>query len=261
MALFRSLWIGPALSALERLCIQSFLDHGHALELFAYHPVAAVPAGCRIRDARRILPESQVFAYREGGSYAAFSNWFRYKLLYDIGGWWIDTDVVCLAPEIPGGPIALAGQGDGLVNGAIMKFPAGHPAMQFAYSAAAARGRDVKWGEIGPHLLTKVVRRFELESCLAPTQSFYPVPWREFIDVLLPRKREAVAAQVSGATFLHLWHDMFRRNGYNKNCRPPPGSYLRELFDRHLIREAFDLEYRVVESGDGFHFEMQALKS
>lgn len=30
------------------------------------------------------------------GSYSAFSNQFRYTLLYDKGGWWVDTDVVCL---------------------------------------------------------------------------------------------------------------------------------------------------------------------
>ena len=53
MALFRSLWIGDALSPYERLCIQSFLAQGHEFELLVYHPVTNVPPGCRLTDARR----------------------------------------------------------------------------------------------------------------------------------------------------------------------------------------------------------------
>jgi hypothetical protein len=259
MALFRSLWIGAALSPFERLCIQSFLAHGHAFELFVYHPVANVPAGCRVANAREILPENQVFAYREGGSYAAFANWFRYKLLFDLGGWWVDADVVCLASEIPHPPIALARQDATLVNNAILKFPAGHPAMQFAYDTAVARGRNVKWGQAGPKLVTQIVQRFDLERWLAPSQSFYPISWQQFAVLLRPSKRDAVAARTAGATFLHLWNDMFRRAGYNKDCRPPAGSYLRELFDRHPLRDDFEFEYQVTESGDDLRLEMQRI--
>ena len=150
---FRSLWIGAALSAIERMCIQSFLARGHAFELFVYHPVANVPPGCGVADARDILPEDQIFQYQEGvgkGSYAGFANRFRYKLLFDRGGWWVDTDVVCLASEIADPIIALAHQDALQVNIAVLRFPAGHPAMRFAYDAATAVGQSVAWGQTGP---------------------------------------------------------------------------------------------------------------
>src|SRR5262249_54280435 len=49
---------------------------------------------------RRTHSQDKVFVYQaEGfgkGSPSAFSNYFRYKLLAEKGGWWIDTDVVRL---------------------------------------------------------------------------------------------------------------------------------------------------------------------
>ena len=38
------------------------------------------------------------FRYRDHLSYAGFSNYFRYKLLLERGGWWVDLDTVCLKP-------------------------------------------------------------------------------------------------------------------------------------------------------------------
>lgn len=253
MAVFRSLWIGDGLSPIERLCIKSFLAHGHAFELFVYSPVAEIPEGCRSLDAREILPESQVFAQGEGfgkGSYAGFSDLFRYKLLLDRGGWWVDTDVICLSRKVPEPPIALARQDAVQVNGAILRFPAGHPAMRFTYDAAVAAGQSFGWGHIGPDLVSEVVQRFGLESWLGPTESYYPVPWREFAVLLRPSRRDYVAAKTARATFLHLWNEMFRSAGYDKACRPPAGSYLRELFDQHGFYDEFQLEYEIDEMGD-----------
>jgi len=53
----------------------------------------------RIQDARNLIPEDQIFFYTSGtfpGSVAGFSDIFRSKLLYEIGGWYVDMDVLCL---------------------------------------------------------------------------------------------------------------------------------------------------------------------
>src|SRR5262245_44337282 len=95
------LWIGERLSTLERLCMASFLAHGHEVHLYAYGAIEAVPPGTQLRDGREILPAANVFTYANGfgkGSPSAFANEFRYKLLLERGGVWSDTDVVCLKP-------------------------------------------------------------------------------------------------------------------------------------------------------------------
>ena len=59
-----------------------------------------------LRDANEILARETVFRKRTTdseldlgeGSYATFSDLFRTKLLYALGGIWVDMDVLCLRP-------------------------------------------------------------------------------------------------------------------------------------------------------------------
>ena len=95
MAIVSSLWIGDRLSPLERACVHSFLSRGHSFDLYAYGPLANVPAGCRVVDAATLLPSSQIIRYSRGpgkGSVALFSNMFRYRLLEQVGGWFLRAD-------------------------------------------------------------------------------------------------------------------------------------------------------------------------
>jgi len=246
MATFSSLWIGATLSPVEHLCIRSFLDHGHAFELYTYGSVADVPEGCAVLDANCILGEDQVFAYRRGkgtGSYGAFANRFRYKLLLERGGWWVDTDVVCMSPLIADADVQLAHEDEKTVGNAILKFPAGHSCMEIAFARATAAGHDVRWGQTGPTLMSALARSCSLESFLAPTAAFYPLHWSEFSSLIRPDRYDHVERKVAGATFLHLWNEMFRRAHYNKHYRPPRGSYLAELFARHDMAQRFRHEY------------------
>ena len=55
------LWIGPRLSAMERLCLKSFVDVGYDVELYRYGDVEGVPDGVRSCDAVTILPHDQIF--------------------------------------------------------------------------------------------------------------------------------------------------------------------------------------------------------
>lgn len=55
-----SLWVGGELPMMSVLCIKSFLDHGHAFQLFTYRNYDNIPAGTLVRDARDILPEEAI---------------------------------------------------------------------------------------------------------------------------------------------------------------------------------------------------------
>src|ERR1043166_3453429 len=94
----QGLWIGPELSVMEQLSIASFLQNGHEYHLYVYDAVKNVPPRAVIRNANEILPTPRVFQYKHQASCAGFANFLRYKLLLERGGWWVDTDVVCLKP-------------------------------------------------------------------------------------------------------------------------------------------------------------------
>lgn len=136
-----SLWIGKQLSNLELLTLHSFVSHGHRFHLWLYEPLqTAVPQGVILQDANEILDQKHIFHYRTGdigkGSVAGFSDIFRYKLLYEKGGWWVDMDVTCLRPFQFDEPYVFR-QHDFLpVVGNIMKTPKGCPAMKAAFEEA-----------------------------------------------------------------------------------------------------------------------------
>lgn len=101
------LWIGKRLSRLELLTIHSFLRQGHEFHLWLYDDLETpLPKGVVLENAEEVLPRSRIFRLRdidpETGvgrlSLGPFSDLFRYKLLYEKGGWWVDMDVTCLRP-------------------------------------------------------------------------------------------------------------------------------------------------------------------
>src|SRR5215216_3083614 len=96
--IIQGLWIGPELSVMEQLSASSFLRNGHEYHLYVYDEMRNVPEGTVVKAASEILPSSSIFQYKHQASYAGFANFFRYKLLLERGGWWADTDIVCLRP-------------------------------------------------------------------------------------------------------------------------------------------------------------------
>jgi hypothetical protein len=232
--LFQSFWWG-APSPYERLCLNSFVDRGHAFDLYTYDPNLTVPVGVQLRDAATILDQSEFFVYDNEpgrGSPAAFANLFRYKLLKDKGGWWVDTDVVCLADDIPTYPEFFAHQ-DELLNGAVLYFEPGHPLMALCFDQAKAAGKSVRWGDTGPRLLTRVLKETGDIARALPASVCYPIRYTEVVDMFRPAATEALQSRIASAQFLHLWNEMFNQNAIQKTMQPPRGSLLRLLAERH----------------------------
>ena len=131
----QTVWIGP-LTTLERMALASYVAHKHEVHLYTYAPVDAPPGVC-VLDGREILPESEIFTYA-GESYAGFADMFRWKLLLERGGWWVDTDTICLrALNFPADYVFSSGctwpDGTNRPNNAAVKMPAGCPAAQYGW--------------------------------------------------------------------------------------------------------------------------------
>jgi hypothetical protein len=214
----QSLWIGHPLSIIERLSITSFLKNGHEYHLYCYGDMA-VPAGALVKDASVILPESTIFSYQQGagrGSVAAFSNLFRYKLLLEKGGWWVDTDVVCLRPFDFHWPALFSSEAThtGVKTAScVVKLPPGHAVAKMCYDVARRVNRaKLKWGEIGPDLVGRAVAKFDLHDLVKKPAVFCPVPWWEWRAVLAEDPQPALSALNEDTYAIHLWHEMWRRH-------------------------------------------------
>ncbi|MBU0763751.1 MAG: hypothetical protein KJ607_02835, partial [Bacteroidetes bacterium] len=139
------LWIGHRLSKLELLTLHSFVNNGHVFFLWIYNTIETpVPDGVIIKDANEILPAERVFRYRYTnqfghgkGSLGGFSDIFRYKLLYEYGGWWTDMDVCCLKPLDFEEPYVFRTHHDLELVGNIMKCPRESELMVRCYEQAS----------------------------------------------------------------------------------------------------------------------------
>jgi hypothetical protein len=215
----QSLWIGPALSTMERLSLTSFVAAGHAVHLYTYDDVDGVPEGVELWDANEILPRERIFRYFEHDTVSGFSNFFRYKLLLERGGWWVDTDVVCLKPFAFKRDHVFASEiskDAPVVTSCVIRAPAGSPAMQRAWETCdASDPESLRWGQTGPRLCGEVVREFALDDCVQPPRTFCPIPYHHWRDVLDP----AVRPDIDGAHAIHLWNELWRRENASKDAK------------------------------------------
>lgn len=143
-----ALWIGNRLGPMQLLTMRSFQAHGFRFHLWAYDPtISPIPSGVVLRDANTVIPEQRVFRYPVAeanidvafgnGSYAGFSDVFRYKLLYDHGGWYTDLDVTCLKRPDFGTDYVFRDHWLLSAVGNVMRCPPGSEVMRRSYELAA----------------------------------------------------------------------------------------------------------------------------
>jgi mannosyltransferase OCH1-like enzyme len=231
----QGLWIGSELSAMERMSINSFLINGHDYHLYVYDDVKRVPKGAVIKDGNEILPASRIFLYKDYASYSGFSNFFRYKLLLDKGGWWADTDLICLKPFAFQEEHVFASESihdEVLITSGVIKAPAGSRAMQYAWQVCQTKNpQQLVWGETGPQLMAETVRKFSLEACVKQCGIFCPLSVLDWHRVREP-DGDLMLADTTHA--IHLWNEAWRRTGHDKNASYHPDCLYEKLKRKYL---------------------------
>ena len=182
--IIQGFWMGK-LSVMEQLCMRSFLRHGHEFHLYTYYhiPEADIPAGVIVKDANEIEPEHRLADFSEIGG--GFSDFFRFSLLAQRGGWWADMDMVCLKPldfdqpYVYGGIHGVhiyKGRAGLLLNDCIIKAPMGAPIMFYCRDWYTCHDtKDLDWNT-GPHLLQEAVADFDQREYIEPVPVFGTVP-------------------------------------------------------------------------------------
>jgi len=232
--IIQGLWVGNALSTMEQLSIASFLRNGHQYHLYVYEDVKNVPAGAVVKDGNEILPASRIFQYKQQPSYAGFSNFFRYKLLLERGGWWVDTDVVCLKTFDFDDEYVFASefaQGREFTTSGILKAPAGSDVMAYAWRVCESKDPErLLWGETGPQLIAAAVRKFSLERYTRRPEVFCPIGYADWHKVLEPD----ADLDLEPSYAIHLWNERWRISGQDKNASYPAECLYERLKSRYL---------------------------
>lgn len=242
MTTVQMFWHGKPLSPYELLCLQSFVDLGHTVHVYTYEN-QKIPPQFEVYDAAEIISFASYFDYTSTGgrkTASAFSNLFRYRLLYERGGWWVDTDVICLTRKIPNYDLFFAWEvSPKIIGSAVLFAPAGHPLMAACADAAieliAETGAEFPWGTIGPRLLTSKIAAMGYTDDAYPSSVCYPLHHSEALSFLSPSAAESISGRTRDSVFVHLWNEVLMDENIDKTQRPAAGSFLGAVADRHSV--------------------------
>ncbi len=262
-----TLWIGGALSWLEQLCLQSFLDNGHDVVLYTYDEVSGVPDGVRIEDAGAILPTDRIIRHARTGSPAYHADLFRLHMLKATDHIWADTDAYCVQPwRVAKGAHFHGWISDRKpqVNNGVLRLPATSrtlqamleftsdeypvppwlPAQERArLERARERGDGVHvslmpWGVWGPDALTWFLKQTGEIEHAREKHVIYPVPFAIAGVTLNPQRRRKARNFIRDDTLsIHFWGRRFRNVAAKYGGLAPPGSLVCDLLQKHGINQ------------------------
>ena len=168
-----SLWIGSTLSKMELLTLRSFIRHGHEFHLWIYDKIETpLPKGVIVEDANQIISKRKIIkkantdpetGVGKGSFSSPFSDLFRYKLLYEKGGYWVDMDVTCLRPFNFYTPYVFRSHRVGVV-GNIVKCPPRSPLMKAVFKQVSLKASKHSDFLMPNKVLSKEIERFKLTS-------------------------------------------------------------------------------------------------
>lgn len=232
----RSFWTGNPLTNLEKLSISSYIQNGHDIEVFTYNPNLGFPIGTIVRDANEIIPESKIFRDSRGG-YASFADWFRFKMIFELGGWWTDLDSVCIKQLNLESDycFALEDERATSIQCANFKAPKGAEFLKDCLDVidGLIRKKEFVWGNFGINLLWRVLSNYDYKPFLLSAEYFFPVKYQDVTDLISDK-----TLPLSKTTYtVHFWNEMWRLKNLDKNGKYPDKSLFEILKTRYLDRE------------------------
>jgi|GEM_PF-632321 len=259
-----SLWVGPPISFVERLCMQSFVDAGHKFTLYSTDKLRDLPDGVTIEDPRDIYQADFPTGPEHRHNNAVYADIFRLHMIRKTGAIWADMDAYCLKPFIfPSGyAVGLEEATAGVFtacNG-IVGFPNDsetlneclnlvtqkNPIPPFFNGGRRTRLRertkngdifgfqDFSWGTSGPRLIHYFMEITGELKYAVPKDVFYPGP-RAFRRPLLRPEYASEVFERPETVSVHIFGKTksFLKDDYGGDL--PENCYLDRLCKRHGI--------------------------
>ncbi len=254
-----TMWVEGPLSYMEQVCLKSALACGHHVVLYTYFDVTGVPEGVEVRDGREVMSEDYLMKHKKKNSWALCANIFRYKLMKQGKGLWIDTDIYMIEPIYLREYKYIFGiQKDSLINNAVIYFDQNGPLADVLINFAAQQYiipywlpwrkklryqmrpllglkplplSDLPWGVIGPRALTHFANELNLAHYAMPQDVFYPLPPKQ-AKLLFDPEADVDSFITDRTITIHFWNEMIKDY---KRQPPPDGSFMARICAEHDV--------------------------
>ncbi|EAI9065372.1 hypothetical protein LZB68_06010 [Campylobacter lari] len=252
-----SFWYTPkgckGIGLMEFLSIKSFMDNGYKFILYTYNldnkifkKLDELFDDFELKDANEIVPFENYFSDDKGAGVAAFSDYFRFNMLYKQGGVWVDLDMICLNYIDLNQEYIFSQELDeekntSRITTSFLKFPKNSEFGKDLITQAKKiinNQKLIKWGIIGPNFLAKEVSKYNLENY------FWDYKKTCQVSHLQSKKFIKEIHLDENQPFLHLFSEMWRIYNLNKNYFYKKGIY-GKLLKKHKIEDLIEkLDYQ-----------------
>lgn len=257
------LWVKGPLSFVEQLCAKSFLDAGQHVKLYNYGELENVPDGVEVVDGNEVLSIDNFIQHGRTGSFALFSDVFRYHLLQQNDRViWADTDAYCLRPFTSDTGHFYGWESERHINGGVLGLPRDSEALgqllemtedeygipewypvheRTRLQALADAGTpehvsEMDWGVWGPHAISHYLHKTGEARYALPRHMLYPMGFADRRKMMRAAGHAKIAGMVKPDSFsIHFYGRRMKRFIANHGGRPEDGSYLHMLLDQHGI--------------------------
>jgi mannosyltransferase OCH1-like enzyme len=234
-------WDGSDLGLYEERCISSFIKHNFSVNVWSFQ-LLTLPKGAELKDANQFLDIEYLYKITQGGkpkSIAAFSDLFRYKVLEENGGWWFDTDCICLKDQLEfksllkNKNIVVGYESTNYINGAVLSFvdkSLAKESFEKSMSILQNNNFNIKWGDIGPRLITSIIQEKKLENEIYTEDYFYPIHYKDAMTALNVNHTIDINSKTKNSYVYHCWNEILKKHNVDKRIPPPENTFIYEKF-------------------------------
>jgi len=242
MIVINFLWVGSRFSRMEYESLNSFMKVGYKVNLWCYEEIENVPEGVIIKDGNLILDSEDIFSLKE--SFLPFSDIFRYKLLYELGGYWADADMICLkrfdtdeeyiiSSESTMATGRFKSKMPYISNIGILKAPKGSLFYKDLYETCSNYNSNNENNDklLYMKIFRKKVIKYNYEKYIRPPKDFCSVNWWNAKEAFLGNRKMKYGVVpindneiLNNSYCIHLWRDKLTKthkmnldNIYNEN--------------------------------------------
>lgn len=257
------LWVEGPLSYVEVLCAQSFVDAGHHVKLYHYKDVQNVPEGVELVHGDAVLKIDKFIQHGRTGSFALFSDVFRYHLLQQNDRMiWADLDAYCVKPFETQTGHFFGWESSHHINGGVLGLPPDSEALgqlleltedeygipewyteaekadlrEKAEAGTPVHVGDLPWGVWGPQAVTHYLHKTGEAKYAFPISGLYPVGFRDRRLLMRTRATKKIDKLLTESTYsVHFYGRRVREFLADIGGMPEPDSWMDVVLRKHKI--------------------------